>query len=213
MNKDSVLINISVYSSMIPISIGIYLWKKLVWEMKILLVLFIFGFATDMTVTWMPKDARWPYWLEHVYVLIELILVMVILISWQKSQYVGRLFQILIGLYILFWVFAKFTYEPFNTTFYLTGSMSSVVLALCAGYTFLLVIGDQVQTLFHDYRFWILLPFVLYFTGRLMPVALQIVLFHHSREDLYLVWSINWVIAIISNILFSIGFTCPQTRT
>jgi hypothetical protein len=137
---------------------------------------------------------------------------MSIIYFWQESKKVRKLFQGIIGLYIIGWCYSKVTFEPLNGLDAITASISRVILALGAGYTLFVVIGNNLQSLLNHQHFWVLLSFVLYFTGTLMSVALQGILFSHSSATLHLAWSINWVLAILANILFTIGFLCPQTR-
>lgn len=181
--------------------------------MKILFLLLILGFAIDFLALFVFVGSRFAPWFTHFYVLIEMGIVMLIISSWQESKKVNRIFKVMIGLYVAFWFYAKLTFESLNESYHLTGSISSVLLALSAGYTLFIVIGDRLQPLFSDQRFWVLLSFVLYYTCTLMPIALQSLLFSHSREVLNLAWSITWVATIASNILYAIGFLCPQTQT
>jgi hypothetical protein len=53
---------------------------------------------------------------------------------------------------------------------------------------------------------------VLFYAGTLAFYALQGILVHYSREDVFLAASINWSLKILFNILFTIGFLCPQTQ-
>jgi hypothetical protein len=124
-----------------------------------------------------------------------------------------RFFQALMLLYLLFWIIAKFTFEPLNGLYSVTASVSQVLLILGAGYTFFIVIGNRVQPLTKDYRFWVLLSFVIYYAGTLLIIALRGILLHYSIGILLLVASMDWSLKILFNILFTIGFLCPQTQT
>jgi hypothetical protein len=138
---------------------------------------------------------------------------MLIISFWQETQNARWFFRIIAVFYLLFWSYAKLTFEPFNESYYLTGSVSNVMLALSAGYTFFIVIGNRVQPLLSNYRFWILLSFVLYYICTLLPIALQSVLLSHSAKMLSLAWSITWIASVISSLIFAKGFLCPQTQT
>jgi hypothetical protein len=148
----------------------------------------------------------------HVNTLIEYIFVMYIISSWQESQKMKRLFRVLLLLYALFWFCAKVTFEPINGLYSITSSVSQVVLVLSAGYTLFVVIENHVQPLLRNQLFWVLIAFVLNYTGTLIPTALAGVLFTQPGEALVLLYSINWVLVIFSNILCAIGILCPQTQ-
>lgn len=204
---------VSVLSAIIPICVGMWRYKVLSHEMRILLLLLIGGFATDFFSTWPLFGSRVVPWLSQAYTVFEYILVMYIIYSWQEGQRIINFLKVMLWIYILFWICAKFTFEPFNKSEYITASISRVILVLSGGYTLFIVIGERLQPLLHQQRFWILLSFVLFYAGTLMPVAVQGILFSHSRGDLLLAWSITWILSVLSNILFTIGYLCPQTQT
>ena len=106
--------------------------------------------------------------LVHLYYLIEYIFIMSIIAIWQESHKMKRLFQALMLIYILFWIIAKVTFEPLNGLYSVTASTSQVLLTLGAGYTLFIVIGNRMQPLISDYRFWVLLSFVIYYAGTLL---------------------------------------------
>ena len=181
-------------------------------EMKILVLFLIIALGIDVISAMFIRDYSVMLGLMHIYIFIEFLFVMYIISFWQESHKMKKLFQTLLLLYILFWIIAKVTFEPLNGLYSLTASVSQVLLALSAGYTLFMVIGNRVQPLFSHQRFWVLLSFVIYYTGTLMLVALQGILVHYSTEDIFLAVSINWSLKILFNILFTVGFLCPQTQ-
>jgi len=144
---------------------------------------------------------------------VEYIFIMSILYIWQESRWVKRFFQALILIYILFWIIAKFTFEPLSGLYSITATTSQVLLTLGAGYTLFVVMGNREQPLINNYRFWVLLSFVIYYAGTLLIIALRGILIHYSLEKFFLAASIDWSLKIIFNILFAIGFLCSQTQT
>jgi hypothetical protein len=180
--------------------------------MKILFYYLIAAFAADIFLMWFVRGHQLHVGLMHAYYLVEYLFIMSIIFFWQESHRMKRLFQTLLLLYILFWIIAKVTFEPLNGLYSFTASTSEVLLALGAGYTLFVVMGNRVQPLVSHQRFWVLLSFVIYYTGTLMLVALQGILVHYSIEDMFLAGSINWSLKILFNILFTVGFLCPQTQ-
>jgi len=151
--------------------------------------------------------------LAYVYLLFELLMVIYIIIFWQESLLVKKILQITIFLYIAFWVGARYLFSDFTRLYSIVGSVSKIFFVLSAGYTLFIVVENRIGMLRQDKRFWILLSFVLNSCGTLMPFALQELLWIQSKQALFIAWSITLVITIISNILFTIGFLCPQKQT
>jgi hypothetical protein len=195
----------------LPIFCGFLKFKVLDREMKILLGLLLVGFVIDFLSLVLFLGFQSVPWLVQIYIPLEAALVLFIISSWQTSQKLNKLFKLAIGFYIVFWFCAKLTFESFKGTYYITGSVSSIILTLAAGYTLFIVISERLQSLRRDKRFWILLSFVLYYTGILLPVTLQSLLYSYSKESLIMAWSITWVLAIISHVFYFIAFLCPQT--
>ena len=208
-----ILMYISLFSPVVPIFAGSVRVKLISQEMKILILYLMIGLAVDILSTWFIRDAWLDLGLWHAYIIIEYIFVMFIFIFLQEVHRVKRMFQVLLALYFLFWCCAKFTFEPFNGSYSITSSISRVILALSAGYTLFIVIGNRVQPLLSDHRFWVLLSFVFFYLGTLMPVALISIFFNQPGNASFSIASINWALSIAANILFTVGVLCPQTRT
>ncbi len=213
MNLYPLLAYITLFSSFLPMGVGISKIKILHRGMNILLGYLIFTFSADIYFLWFARGYQFTLGLYHVYYLVEFIFIISIITVWQESHKVKRVFQTLVFLYILFWTFTKVTFEPLNGLYSITASVSQVLLTLSAGYTLFVVIGNRLQPLMKDYRFWVLLSFVIYYAGTLLVIASRGILLHYSAENILLVSSLDWSLKICFNILFSIGFLCPQTQT
>jgi len=180
--------------------------------MNIVLYYLIFAFAADMYLTWFVKGYQFTLGLYHVYYLVEYVFIISIISVWQESQRMKRFFQALVFLYILFWVFAKITFEPLTGLYSVIASTSQVLLTLGAGYTLFVVMGNREQPLMNKYHFWVLLSFVIYYAGTLLVIASRGILLHYSAENILLVSSLDWSLKICFNVLLTIGFLCPQTQ-
>jgi len=206
------LIYVSIFSTIFPLFAGIYAWRSIGRELRILVLYLAFVLIADVLMMWVIKNYSINLGLMHFYFLIEYIFVVTIIISWQESSRMKRLFQALLLFYVIFWLIAKLTFEPLNGLYSITASVSSVLLALFAGYTLFIVIGNRVQPLFISHSFWVLLSFIIYFAGTLLLIALQGILVRYSREDIFLAASINWSLKILISLLFTAGILCPRTQ-
>ena len=213
MNQYPIFVYITLFSPVVPISIGITRITILNSGMKILLFYLIFAFVADIYLLWFVRGYHFTLGLYHVYYLIEYIFIISIINIWQESHGIKRLFQIILFFYILFWIIAKVTFEPLTGLYTIIACTSQVLITLCAGYTFFVVIDSRMQHLMNNYRFWVLLSFIVYYSGTLFVIALRGILIHYSTENILLVSSIDWSLMILFNILFAIGFLCPQTQT
>jgi hypothetical protein len=212
MNQYPFLTYISIFSSVLPIGVGISKITILNRGMKILFYYLVFAFTADIYLIWFIMGYNLHLGLVHIYYLTEYFFIISIIIVLQESHRMKRFFQAIMFLYILFWIIAKVTFEPLNGLYTFTASTSQVLLTLCAGYTLFVVIGNKTQSLINDYRFWVLLSFIIYYAGTLLVIALRGILIHYSTEILFLFASLDWSLKILFNILFAIGFLCPQIK-
>ena len=213
MNQYPLLTYISIFSSVLPICVGISKIKVLHRGTYILLFYLIFAFVADIYFIWFVRGYQFALGLHHVYYLIEYIFIMSVVTVWQESRRIKKLFQVLMLLYVIFWIIAKVTFEPLNGLYSVTASASQVLLTLCAGYTLFVVMGNRMLPLTSHHRFWMILSFVVYYAGTLLIISLRGILIHFSTENFLLVSSIDWSLKIIFNILITRGFLCPQTQT
>ena len=213
MNKYPLLIYVALFSSIIPIGVGFSRIKTLHSGMKILLLYLISAFATDNYLIWFARGYQFILGLHHIYYLVEFIFIISIVTVWQESYRMKWIFRVLSLFFIIFWIIAKVSFEPLSGLYTVIASVSQIILALSAGYTLFVVIGNKTQSLINQYRFWVLLSFVVYYFGTLLVIGLRGILLHYSLDTIFLVVSIDWSLKIIFNMLIAKGFLCRQTQT
>jgi hypothetical protein len=212
MNQYPLFAYIVLFSPILPICIGISKKTNIRHAMNLLFYYILFSFAADIYFGWFVSVPL-HLGLVHAYYLVEYIFIISIVLVWQESPRVKQLFQALMLIYMIFWIIAKLTFEPLNGLYSVTASVSQVILALSAGYTLFVVTENRTQSLMNNYRFWVLLSFVIFYAGTLLTIALRGILIQYSREIFFLVATIDWSLKIVFNILLAIGFLCPQTQT
>ena len=213
MNRYPLLVYIALFSVILPIGIGIPRIKILHRGMKILLIYLICAFSADIYFLWFARGYQFTLGLHHIYYLVEYIFIMSIITVWQESLKMKTVFQTLILIYILFWIIAKATFEPLNGLYSFVAGTSQLLLLVGAEITLFIIIRDRMQPIINHDRFWVLLSFVIYYTGTLLIIISRGILLHYSISILFLVASIDWSLKILFNILFAVGFLCPQTKT
>lgn len=204
---------LSFFSPLIPISIGVYKFRSEGQGVKLIIYLLSFGFIIDLFTLWPVLGYKIIPLFSRLYVLVEFIMILFIFSLWHSSKRVHKIKWYMMGTFLLFWISATLTFEPFNTPCIITAAVSRIILILAAAYTLFIVFENSDRSLLKNYKFWILLSFIFNFAGTLLPIIFEGVLFRHSRELLYMAWSITWFLTITSNVLFTVGFLCPQTQT
>jgi len=203
---------LSLFSIVLPIIAGFFKFTSVDRGMKILFLYLVFALTADIYLLWIPKGYQIHLGLVHLYYLVEYVFIMSIISLWQESQRMKIFFQALILLYGVFWVIAKVTFEPLSGLYTFTGSTSQVLLTICAEYTLFLVVRNQIPPIIKLDQFWVLLSFVIYYAGTLFTIASRGILIHFPVKTLFVFASIDWSLKIIFNILFTVGFLCPQSQ-
>jgi len=142
MNRYPLLMYIALFSSVLPISVGISRIKILHRGMIILFIFLIASLVADIYFLWIARGYELILGLHHVYYLIEYIFIMSIIAVWQETPRMKRLFQLLILLYVLFWIIAKVTFEPLTGLYSVIASTSQILLVIGAEFTLFVVIRE-----------------------------------------------------------------------
>ena len=213
MNRYPLLAYITIFSMVLPIIGGIIKFTTVDRGMKILFLYLLFAFTADIILMWFVRGYQLQVGLIHLYYLVEYVFIMSIISLWQESQRMKRIFHALILFYVLFWVIAKVTFEPLSGLYSFTASTSQVLLTVCAEYTLFLLVRSQIPPVITIDRFWVLLSFVIFFAGTLFTIASRGILIHFPVKTLFVFASIDWSLKILFNILLTVGFLCPRTRT
>jgi len=204
---------ISIFSVIIPLIAGFSKITLLRRGMKILLLYLIWSFFADIYLLWLPMGYFFTLGLSHVYYIIEFIFIMSIMYNWQDSNEKKILFLELMVLYSAFWAVAMFTFEPLTGLYTFKASISQIILTICAEYTLYVMIKNTTDSILTDFRFWVLLAFVIYYAGTLILIIAKDILLRYPIDILFLATTIDWSLKILFNVLFAIGFKCRQTRT
>jgi hypothetical protein len=213
MRNYPVLAYLSLFSPLIPIIVSLSRFRMLGTELRLLLSLLIIGLFIDSSLKWFYINSQVTAFGMNLFVLVEFTLVMLIILRWQHNVRVKQFIQVVMFAYIVLWVTAKISFEPWTSPYYYTGSIANVLITLSSGAALMLFEFDNKQPLIRSPKFWVLLAFVLYYAGTLLPIMFQGVLFKRSLYSLQLVWSINWFLSVTANILFAKGVLCVSRRT
>jgi hypothetical protein len=195
----------ALFSPLLPIIQSTFRGKFLEKEEKALVLLLLWGLIIDGLLIWLLKGTQASSFIMNIYTLIEFLLIMFIIYNWQSSKSLKKTIIGISFVYFLFWTIAKFTFEALLSPYYITGTISNSIIALCAGFTLFRIDYDNGTNLLKSTRFWILLAFIIYYSGTLVPIIVQGILYKQSREIFLLAWSINWILSIVANMLYSMG--------
>ncbi|HEY6952500.1 MAG TPA: hypothetical protein VI758_08830 [Bacteroidota bacterium] len=131
----------------------------------------------------------------------------IIFMRWCTNGSTRKKMRIGIYLYTLVWFIAKLTFENMVLYDTFTAPLKSFALLATGIYTLITLFGEERRLIYSDERFWVSVAVVLYNAGTLPLFALANMLLTYSLEVFAKMWTLNWTLIIISNVLYAIAFT------
>ncbi len=204
---------ISIVCQFILVLIGLISYSKIPKELKLFLLLVILSVSLDTLSIYQYFTSYSSPLIYQIFIPIELITIMYIISKWQLNIISSKIFVYLALFYLVFWFILKIFIEPFNSFSYLSSTISASIIILSSGYTLFIVLFNTKGKLITNSRFWFLVSFIIYYSGILFPLSLQSFFESFPKADFFKLWSLSWILNLLSSILFSVGFLCQRKQT
>lgn len=202
------LVLFSLISTVLPLLFSLPIIRRVneqPRDLLLLLIFFAFAVATEVILYVFFSLSKENAWIFHIYTLIEYVLMTIILANWQNKSRSARLMYISIPVYLLCFLLIKATgLESFETGLYnnITRPLAVLLLGAFAFFTLQNLWRHTPANLSKDYRFWMLLAMVLYYSTSLGLFAFM---YTKNQALLVLLFKMHAVVNITHNILFTIG--------
>jgi len=125
---------ISAISTVFPLVVGLYKYRWLSVEMKILLILFFIASLVDGYSLYQAFNQCGNIWYLHFYTPIEYGILALVFSCWIKEKIIKRILRLSIPLFILIFVMNKIFIESMDYFDYITASIESIVLIAISVY-------------------------------------------------------------------------------
>jgi hypothetical protein len=194
------------------ICVGGFRYRSLPQPLRLLEWLLLFIFMWGFIEWIFASHGINNLWMSHVSTVVEFVTVTLIFSSWLKFRYSHQmLFVLLIGFAIL-WIVSKFTFEPFARFDGLTAALSKILQITLSVLLLIKLVkeSDSEVVWTQDPRLWVAIGIILYSAGSLFIFALFNKMLQVSPDRLIQVWSLNWTLIILSNLLYAWSFLCKK---
>ncbi len=195
-------------STFLPFLASTFIFKYTNTRSKTFLFLWIFfalAVVAEITMFVLGSLGKQSAWIVHVYTIIEYVIIASIFANWQTDMAIAKFVRVSILVYILIFVIAKAAgLENFSadTINYVTRPLAVFLLSVFAFLSLQALWSHTPENLTSDYRFWMLLAMVLYYSTSLVIFAFT---FAKDRDLLLALVKIHAVVNILHNLLFTIG--------
>jgi hypothetical protein len=149
-------------------------------------------------------------WTMHFNTMIEFIFIFMIYSAWIKQP---RARRILLTSYIVFlfvWIASKFSFEPLSLADDGTATISKILQVAFSVYLLVDIVKENDIVWTQDARLWVVVGIILYAAGSLFWFALYNKMLQESPDRLIELYSLNWILIIISNLFFLRAFLCKK---
>ena len=147
-------------------------------------------------------------WTSHFFTIFEIVCFIFMYLSWiHLKQTRVALYVCLAGFFIL-WIVSKFTFEPLSFSDDGTATISKIIQIVFSTYLLVVIVRESDIIWTNDPRFWVTTGFIIYAAGSLFWFALFNIMLQASPGRLKFLFSINWVLMIITNLFYTRAFLC-----
>ena len=203
---------VALLSSLVVVIVGVWRYKLLRSEMKILFIFFGFVFIINALSAYFALQGTNNLWLFHIYTLLEYSALMLVFSYWQKTEKSTLTLRLAIAAFFVAWLIAKSFLENLQQSDSFSSSLASVLLIGVSSYMLFVLFQQNSFSLVRDFRFWVLSAVLIDHASRVILFALDNIVLHLPIADVIKLWSFHWLITIIANFLYSGSFLCRQYR-
>lgn len=188
--------NVSSFSPIAPVFVGLYFFRRLDRSLKFLVLYLLIALGIDALAIYLGSVKHLNnHWLINIYWLIEYSFLAYIFSLWHVDR-VKVWLRISIVSYALVWTYMNFIYSSLTTFDNFSVSLSSSLLVGIALYTLLLFQNDQSNRSLRAPQFWVAAIVLISFGGKLLV---------NIFEPTLQTWTIRNILTIFTTLTYAWG--------
>lgn len=172
-----------------------------------LLTFYVFVLITQLTMVFNKISTLWTV---QLYAVIEYCAIAAVFWVESQNQLFRKFIQGSIYFYLVCWVIAKLTVESFTKYDNYTAPLSSILLVAMGVFMLIELLRENKGSVVQKSLFWISAGIVIYYAGTLPIFAMANFLLRRPLEEFANVWTINWILTIVANLLYSKAYLCKH---
>lgn len=212
MNVADIGFLIADISALAPIIAGIYFYKSLNTDRRLLLYFFMYNAAVELSNAWMASRSIHNRWSINIYTLVEYSVFIFMLNKWCKEIFVRWLSLIgsvvFYGVWLGYFIVAK----TINTENAAADLAESIVLMLSAGFVVTTLGLKTEMPVLKNYRFWFAGCIFIYFTLNILFTYLMQLMIHESETYSLDLWTLHTVLTIPLYFIYAYAFIIKENR-
>ena len=199
---------LSLISATVPLIVGLYVFRSLSVEWKILVAYFAITLLGGIVQAYLGNRGINNLWSVYIIMMIEYAFLVFVFSYWQKKKILKTILYVSIPVFVFMSIgtmYLRGNLQQFN---HYSMSIESIILVGISAYTLFEVSKESVGSLLREPRFLIATAVLVYFASTLILFALSNVLLTLPKQTVRVVFTFQVIMNIISNLIYAKGFLC-----
>ncbi|MFZ4796767.1 MAG: hypothetical protein ACOYMA_04690 [Bacteroidia bacterium] len=212
METAQILIRISQFSSIIPVIIGLFFYKKLNKSFKRLVWFLLFFVLMEYTSDWLAKEIGNNMPLSHIFTVIEFGMLISVFIAYFKIQL--KYYFMLFFIFFFIAIIDAFLLKNIDTFSSLAKPIEIVIFTIAALYFYYQKLNNnQHVDLFKQPMFWFSTSILIYFSINFFMFLLAKTIIKEAINIGFIDYNIHSITNTIANLLYAMAFLSFKWKT
>jgi hypothetical protein len=196
-----------------PVIVGLFIFSKLSNNLKLFVFFFIFSALTDLIVLLLSLKHQSNIVVINIYNLVEMLFLLYLYNSISNSPGFRNALKAIAFLYCVLWFSENLLFNSLKSFHPLDDGVKGFIFIFFSIWLLLLLANDIRIPLTHNYRFWLVFAFLLYFSTTIIVylTSTWFISFENVMAMHY-TWFIHSAVTILTNILATYGIICFYQR-
>jgi hypothetical protein len=190
----------------VPVVIGLFRFKQLNLEMRLILLWFFLAMVVDWFAFGMMLVHKSANWTRYYYIPVEYAIIAFAFSRWSLNPLIKRILVLSIPVFIAICILSALAKDNLLFNDNLTLPLSCLLYAIISLYTLISLINENYSLIYKNYIFWICAGLLLYSVSGVIFYSLS------NYYPLYIFFQINTVTMLVSTVFYSVGLLCYPPR-
>jgi hypothetical protein len=190
----------------VPVVIGLFRFKQLNLEMRLVLLWFFLAMVIDWFAFGMMLAHKSANWTRYYYIPVEYAIIAFAFSRWSLNQRLKRLLILSIPIFMAICVISALAKDNLLFNDNLTIPLSCLLYAIISLNMLISLLNTNYVAIHKNFIFWICAGLLLYSASGVIFYSLS------NYYPLYIYFQINTATMIVSTIFYSIGLLCYPHR-
>lgn len=183
---------------LVPLYIGLYRFKKLDKNLKLIFYLVLIGILISFSMIYFGMTYRFNSWLMHIYTIVEFILISYFYYRLFSQKIFRTIILILFGIFSVIVILNKIFLETFDKIDNYTLTIESIIILIITSMFLVDYLIKHLIVNIRDYRILLTIGYMIYFGGNLFIFTLS--------NEVSGIWIVHNIIYILLVAIYSFVF-------